>query len=85
MDTRVLQGGRLYRDNAPVVLPAGAETALLGQEGVGRAVWEYFEERLKKWEEEEKVLAENVKAKAGEAGGSADDPGASTDAKSKDA
>lgn len=55
VDTRVVEGGKLYRDCAPVVLPGTAEIEILGVEGIGRGVWEYFEAGLKVWEEQEAV------------------------------
>lgn len=61
-DPAVLKGGQLYRDNRPVTLPAGAQENLVEREDVGRAVWEYFEAGLQKWEEEEKAQLEKAKA-----------------------
>ena len=42
------------------MLPASAQGNLVEREEVGRAVWEYFEAELKKWEEEEKIHLETI-------------------------
>ena len=61
-DQRTIEGGVLYRDYAVVRLPGGAEEAIMDSEGIGRAVWEYFEAGIKRWEEEEaENLAEAVR------------------------
>ncbi len=61
-DRRTIEGGMLYRDYAVVRLPGGAEGTIMDSEGIGRAVWEYFEAGIKRWEEEEaENLAEAVR------------------------
>lgn len=65
-DKRVVDPGKLYRDCDVVVLPGRGEPEILEREDVGRAVWEYLEAGVKRWEEEEvKLLAEVVKEDAG--------------------
>ncbi|KAF9513780.1 hypothetical protein BS47DRAFT_1295770 [Hydnum rufescens UP504] len=62
VDGRVIEGGMLYRDCAVVALPGRSEREILEREDVGRAVWEYLEEGVKRWEEDEaQRLAEVVK------------------------
>jgi len=62
VDERVIEGGMLYRDCAVVALPGRSEREILEREDVGRAVWEYLEEGVKRWEEDEaQRLAEVVK------------------------
>jgi len=61
-DRRTIEGGMLYRDYAVVRLPGDAEETIMNSEGIGRAVWEYFEAGVKRWEKEEaENLAEIVK------------------------
>jgi hypothetical protein len=62
VDGRVIEGGMLYRDCAVVALPGRSEREILEREDVGRAVWEYLEEGVKRWEEDEaRRLVEVVK------------------------
>ena len=51
-----IRGGELYRECKVVQLPSERGAWLAGEEKVGRAVWEWFEGKVKAWEEgEEKV------------------------------
>ena len=58
---QAVEGGRLYRDCALVSLP-GKGDMVLGDEGIGRAVWEEFERGVEKWEKEWKEQHEENKA-----------------------
>lgn len=53
VDRRTIEGGKLYRDYAVVRLPGDAEEVILDNEGIGRAVWEYLEAGIRRWEKEE--------------------------------
>ena len=72
-DRRVIDGGKLYRDCAVVVLPGRGELDLLDQESVGRGVWEHLEKGIKIWEEDEtqalKELAKELEKERNKAQG----------------
>ena len=59
-DEECLLGGVLYRDLDVVNLPGRGEE-LVGQEGVGRVVWESLEKGVEEWEKEEKDELKKIK------------------------
>lgn len=67
-----LRGGRFYRDLDIVTLPGQGEH-IVGQEGIGRAVWESLEKGVEEWEKEEKEILERMEKERAARGESKDE------------